>query len=182
MFIDHMGAPVGGDEVQGDFGIFGHERQRDRHHMACAELDRHGDRQFAARRVIFARRAPFGLVEVGDNPPCGFDIIAPGIGELDVAAGADEEVGAEMSLEFGDLAADAGERRIQLAAPRGQAARVDDRQNHPHGVKTIHLSPSLARTLNSGICPVVTAASNCRSRRKQTPAIGDQWRVFSGMR
>ena len=71
--------------------------------MACAEFDRHGDRQFAARRAIFARCAPFGLVQVGDDPTRGLDIVAPGVGELDVAAGPDEEIGAEMPFEFGDL-------------------------------------------------------------------------------
>ncbi|WP_228383818.1 hypothetical protein [Sphingopyxis fribergensis] len=37
---------------------------------------------------------------IGDDPPRRVDIIAPGVGQLDVAAGPDEKVGAKEALQF----------------------------------------------------------------------------------
>lgn len=93
MLVDHMHQSVGGDEIQCDFGIFLDEGERDRDDVADAELDRHGDRQFAARRLIFARCPAFGFFQISYNAPRRFDIVAARVGQLDVAARPYEQVG-----------------------------------------------------------------------------------------
>lgn len=54
-----------------------------------------------------------------------------------------DEVCAEISLQIGDLAADAWQRRIQLPAARRQAPGVNHRKQNPHSIKPIHNVPTI---------------------------------------
>ena len=105
-----------------DLGIGFEKFDHDRQHMQPPEDDRRGNSQFAPRRNVFARGGALGLVHLFQYDPARLDIGAPGIGQRDMAARADQEARVQMRLEIGNLAAHRGKRHAKTARGGRQAS------------------------------------------------------------
>jgi hypothetical protein len=103
-----------------------------------SEFIRRRNSEFAPWNFIFAGCSRLRIVDLPDNLTDRLKVIAAGVGKLDVATGADEEAGTKMTLEFGDLSADARKRRPEFAASCRETPSVDNRKQHLHRVQTIH--------------------------------------------
>ena len=110
--IDHL---VGQHQPDRHIGIGGEEGVDDRRDVELAEHDRRGDQQFAARGAILAARGALGIPEIVEQPPGDRDERLAGLGQDQLAAGAHEQLRAEMRLQVRHAPADRGQRRVQRA-------------------------------------------------------------------
>ncbi len=114
-FLDHVDDAVDQRQPQIDLGIGLEERQRHRQHIQPAEHDRRGDMEPALRRRIFAGRHALGSLDLAQQPPAGFEIGAPWLGQHELARGAHDQADAQMLLQLRQLAADRRQRNFQRA-------------------------------------------------------------------
>ncbi len=79
------------------------------------------DREVSHRAGRDAPRVVSGLVDVGEDRACPLEVGPAGLGEVDAAGGAVEQLDAELGFQLADLL---GERRLGHVEPLGGATEV----------------------------------------------------------
>ena len=113
LIVDQVDDLIGQHQPCADVRIGREEVEQDRLDMQPAEHHRSGDGEMAARRAIFTGSRALGVLDlVEDAPACRY-IGEARFGQDQLAAGADEELRAQMPFKLGNLAADGRQRHAQ---------------------------------------------------------------------
>ena len=139
-----MRDPVGELKRDRDVGIGGEETRRHRQHVQPAEHRRRGDDEVAPGLRVLARGGALGFANLLEDRPRGRDVGSPRRRELEALGGADQQIGVQGRSRSRSatlrLTVASGSPSFWLAQPR-QAAALDNRQQHGHGVQTVHGLP-----------------------------------------
>jgi hypothetical protein len=110
-----------------------------------AEHDGRCNGEIAARRKIFAGRGALGLGDLLQDLAGCCKIGLAGVGQGQLAGGADQQARMEMRFELGHLAADRRQRHTEAAASGGEASGLDRGYQDRHRVQTVQLPSHFLR-------------------------------------
>ena len=138
MFVHQVKIAVGQDQADIDPGI-GHKKVPDhRQDQKASKGHRSGHDQLTTRRMIFAGRCPFCLINIVQDTPCGGEIGRTGISQGELAGGSRQQFCTEMGFQLCNLPADRGQGDAEHPAGAGKTPAVDHLHDNGHGFETVH--------------------------------------------
>jgi len=125
-------------QPQIDVGMCGEECSCDRQHVQPAEDHGCCHKQLAMRRVVLTRRAALRFGDFLENSAAREQIGLADVRQHELARRAQQQLGIEMRLQLGNLAADGRQRHAQLAARAGETTGGRDGDEHGHRCESVH--------------------------------------------
>ena len=97
--------------------------------MQAAEYDRGSDDELASGCAVFAGCRPLRLVHVFEDALACDDVVASRVRQCELSGRPAQQPRLDMRFQFGDFAADGGQRHAKPSPRGGQASRLNRNQN-----------------------------------------------------
>ncbi len=107
-------------------------------HIQLAEQHRRGHRQVPTGDGITACRGFFSFIQFGEDTPTIFQVTLTGLGQVQAAGGACQQLSADALFHGGDGPGHARRRSVQAARSSGEALLLGHREKHLHFMKSVH--------------------------------------------
>ena len=119
--LDHAHHPVDQQGIDADLGILLKETDHHRRDVQVAKQHRRGDRQLPTRLRVTARRRRFSFLNVRQNPTAVFQVSLPGLRQVHIARGPNQQLRADTHLQRRHRPSHAGRRQSQPPRRRREA-------------------------------------------------------------
>ena len=162
VFFEQVDAPIVEIEIKFDFRVLLAERRDWLAHVAHAERQRHGKTQHTAEFAMLMLYPCLSFLEIRKYAFAAFVKAAPGIGQIENAGCAAQQLHPETLFEARHPATDGRLGDLKAIGRGGKAARVHDSDKSLNIFESIHIVAIIGTILSSKHClSLLCQQTNC---------------------